>query len=287
MPGAGCLRKQHSPPEKLDCIPPGSVLPSCGAICETETFKMLLAALWIVALAPAAIAADRFALPSEETLHYEIEWRLITAGRATLQWSASPGQKPGWQIKMHLESAGLVSKLYKVDNQYTSVLASNLCAVTSHLVAHEGRRHRETRVTYDREEKRAQYVEKDLSKDTVLDTKQIEIPSCVHDVLGGLYVLRTLDLQPGQSTEIPVSDGKKSVFGKVEAEARETVKTKAGSFETIRYQAHLFNNVLFRRSAKLYVWITDDERRLPVQIRVQMRFTIGTITLQLQKEQHS
>jgi hypothetical protein len=162
-----------------------------------------------------------------------------------------------------------------------------LCAINSHLIAHEGRRHRETTVTFDRAEGKAHYLEKDIAKNVVLDDKRIDIPPCVHDVLGGLFKLRTLSLEPGQTIQLPLSDGKKSVSARIEAQQREEVKTKAGTFKTVRYQAYLFDNVLYRRSAKLYVWLTDDARRLPVQIRVRMQFTIGTITFQLQKEEHS
>jgi hypothetical protein len=94
-----------------------------------------------------------------------------------------------------------------------------------------------------------------------------------------------MHLEPGQSAQVPISDGKKSVSAKVEAQARETVKTPSGTYRTIRYEAYLFHDVLYRRPAHLYVWLTDDARKLPVQIRVKMQFTIGTITLQLEKEQ--
>jgi len=36
----------------------------------------------------------------------------------------------------------------------------------------------------------------------------------------------------------------------------------------------------------VFIWLTDDSRRLPVQIRLRMVFPIGTVTLQLQKEEH-
>ncbi|MEI9974418.1 MAG: DUF3108 domain-containing protein [Ignavibacteriota bacterium] len=97
------------------------------------------------------------------------------------------------------------------------------------------------------------------------------------------FFLRTLNLEPGQSALLPLTDGKKSVVAKVEAQQREEVKTSAGTFKTIRYEAYVFNNVLYRRPAHLYVWLTDDPRHLPVQIRVRMQLTIGTITLQLEK----
>ena len=225
-------------------------------------------------------------LPAREKLEYSVEWRLITAGKVQLGWGANPqADKAGWQTKVHLESTGLVSKLFKVNDDYTSTMSEGLCAASTLMISSEGRRRRETRVTFDSATRKASYREKDLNTNAVSASDDLETPECVHDVFGGLYLLRTLHLEPGQSAQVPVSDGKKSVSAKVEAQARETVKTPAGTFKTIRYEAYLFNNVLYRRPAHLYVWLSDDARRLPVQIRVKMQFTIGTITLQLEKEE--
>jgi uncharacterized protein DUF3108 len=235
------------------------------------------------------VAAAPGALPAHEALQYTIEWRLVTAGKAHLLWSAAPHHSnpanPGWEADLHLESTGLVSKLFKVNNDYVSNLESDLCSTGSHLKAEEGSRHKETSVTFNRESRKAEYLEKDLEKKAVVNAHEIDIPACVHDVLGGLYTLRTLNLQPGQSTQVAVSDGKKSVMARVDAQQREEIKTPAGTFKTIRYEAFLFNDVLYRRYGRLHIWLTDDARKLPVQIRVRLQFTIGTITLQLEKEE--
>jgi hypothetical protein len=61
------------------------------------------------------------------------------------------------------------------------------------------------------------------------------------------------------------------------------VNTPAGKFKATRYEAFLFNGVLYGRKGRLFVWISDDEKRLPVQIRVQLPFYIGTVTVQLEK----
>ncbi len=230
--------------------------------------------------------ASPTALPPRETLQYTVEWRLVTAGKARLLWSATPHHSaPGWQADLHLESTGLVSKLFKVNNDYVSNLESDLCATSSFLKAEEGKRRKETRVTFDRATRKAEYLEQDLDKKSVVARNEIDIPPCVHDVLGGLYLLRTLNLQPGQSAQVAVSDGKKSVMVRVEAQQREDVKTPSGTYKTVRYEAYLFNNVLYRRYGHLHVWLTDDARKLPVQLRVRLQFAIGTITLQLEKEQ--
>ncbi len=236
--------------------------------------------LLVVLLACAPLANPQ-ALPYREKLDYNVEWRLITAGKAEVEWNQTGPAQPGWEVRFTLESVGLVSKLFKVSDDYTALLTPTLCARSLRIVAHEGNRQRETRVSF--EGGQARYVERNLVNNAILLSKQIEIPACVHDVIGGLYYLRTLTLEPGQSTQMPVSDGKKFAMVRVEAQARDDVKTAAGAFKTIRYEIYLFDGVLYQRSARLDVWLTEDRRRLPVQVRVRMPFTIGTITLELQK----
>ncbi|HOK46666.1 MAG TPA: DUF3108 domain-containing protein [Bryobacteraceae bacterium] len=240
--------------------------------------RLLLAAVAGLAAQPPA------SVPESEILFYRAEWRLIHAGNVRLTWEASDSiSAPGWHTDLEIETAGLVSRLYRVNNRYNSVHNVELCVESTFLKTHEGSRRRETRVTFDGERGKASLEERDLVKNTVT-TKEIEISPCEHDVIGALYHLRTLKLEPGQSAEIPISDGKKAVLAKVEAQERETIKTDLGKFQTIRYEAFLFNNVLYRRSGRLFVWLTDDDRKLPVQIRVRLPFYIGTVTLQLVKD---
>ena len=240
--------------------------------------------LWTLLLWVAIASSQTAGLPSKETLSYDIEWRLITAGKAQMQWTALDGPA-GSQVHLHVESAGFVSKLFKVEDDYTSLLTDSLCAESAEMRTHEGTRRRQTKITFDAERHKAVYEEHDLGKNTTVGPREIDIPPCVHDVIGGIYVLRGLKLEPGQSTELPVSDGKKSAMVKVEAQQREEVKTPAGMFRTVRYEVYLFNNVLYRRSAHLHVWLTEDASRIPVQIRVRMPFTIGTITLALEQRE--
>jgi hypothetical protein len=233
--------------------------------------------------APLSVPAD--SIPGSEVLNYQIEWRLIPAGSAKLTWTAmSRSAVAAHELKLHLESTGLVSRLFRVDDDYTASLGQSLCIQNSFMAAHEGNRNKETRVTYDIQTHKAIYLEKDLNKNSTI-THDVDIPACVHDVLGGLLVLRTLHLEPGKTVQIPVSDGKKFAQVKIEPELREDLNTAMGVRKTIRYEIFLFDNVLYSRSGHLYVWLTDDNARLPVQLQVHMHFAIGTITLKLEKEE--
>jgi hypothetical protein len=238
--------------------------------------------VWLLLVSAPLVFPQGNSLPGRETLYYNLEWRLITAGKARVEWLQA---RSGWQVNLHLESVGLVSKLFKVQDDYSANLSQGLCVESSQLSAQEGSRQRATRIGFDYGSRKANYVERDLVRNTVLAQHETEIPACVHDVAGGLFFLRTLNLEPGQSTMVPVSDGKKSVMAKVEAQQREDVKVPDGTFHTVRYEVYLFNDVLYRRPAHLDVWLTDDRRKLPVQIRVRMQFTIGTITMLLAKHE--
>jgi hypothetical protein len=228
--------------------------------------------------------AAQSVIPAHEALEYDIEWRLIPAGTARLTWAAMSAANSTGELRLHLESAGLVSRLFRVNDDYTAALGQNYCAQNSFLSAHEGNRTKETRVVFDSVNHKASYIEKDLVKNSTVN-HEVEIPSCVHDALGGLLVLRTLGLDPGKTAQIPISDGKKFVQAKVESQQREELKTELGTFKTIRYEVFLFDNVLFKRAGHLHVWLTDDDWRLPVQIQVRLQFTIGTVTFRLRKQE--
>ena len=222
---------------------------------------------------PASVTDQKF------TWQYAIEWRLVRAGLARLIWAP---ESAGFQGDLHIESAGLVSKLYRVNDDYRVLMNEQFCASTVNIHAEEGKRRRDTKIAYAYG--KAAYSERDLVKNTTL-TKEISVPECVHDYLGGLQRLRRQRPEIGQSIQVPLSDGKKSASVKVEAQEREDVTTPEGKFKAIRYEVFLFNDVLINKKARLYVWLTDDERRLPVQIRVRMQFLIGTIELKLEKQE--
>ena len=224
--------------------------------------------------------------PSAEKLSYDIEWRLIYAGSAVLSLGPKPGEPRKWDSQLHIESGGLVSKLYTLEDTYNVGMDEGFCTLATRLDAVEARRHREIKVVYDHAHGKATSVERDVNKNAVIKSSEVEIPASTLDAVAGLYKLRIDKLEPGQSKQVPMTDGKKAAYVRVEAQGREQVKIKAGTFDTIRYEVFLFNGVLYPRKADFFVWLTDDAHRLPVQIRARMSFPIGTITFELTKDEH-
>jgi hypothetical protein len=229
-------------------------------------------------LALAAVSS----LPAEPTTErrtYSVEWRLVRAGTVTLEYGKT-------HATMHLESSGIVSSLFKVEDAYNVTYQDSYCATSSLMDSKEGKRHHETRITYDRARNKAFYVERDLLKNMVLHEDSVDTSYCVSDVVGALVKLRDANIEPGQSMQFPMSDGRRYAAVKIQAQEREDVKTTSGAYKTIRYEADLMNGVVYTRKGKVNIWLTDDPRKLVVQIRIRMGFPVGAVTLQLEKAEH-
>ncbi len=253
---------------------------------RSTAFRRSGAGLLLLTLSAAGVAMAQPAprpFPYPEKLEYSIEWRLITAGLARIQIAQASANT--WETKLTLESAGFVTKLYRVEDTYRALTDNNFCGATATLDAQEGKRRRLTTLNFNNARHTLQYQERDLVKNKV-DTKDLDIAPCTHEITGALSALRTMRLDAGKSATIPISDGKRMVNARVEGQEREAITIGKTTYHTIRYEAFLFDNVLYQRKGRLWIWMTDDGARVPVQLRVRLGFPIGNITLLLDKDEH-
>ena len=225
---------------------------------------------------------DPAKFPYPEKATYRIEWRLMTAGSAMLQ--LSHGDKQNWRLELDLKSAGLVDRMYQVSDTFKLFTNERFCGINSQLDGREGKKRFSTRMDFDNAGHKLVYTEADLVKNTTAKN-EIGILPCTYEVMGALSELRALKPEPGNTLTLSLTNGKKLVQAKVEAQARETIHIDDKSYSTIRYEALVFNNVVYRRKGRLFMWITDDGDRIPVQFRLQMGFPVGAITLELEKHE--
>lgn len=220
--------------------------------------------------------------PYHEKLHYRIEWRLITAGTADVE--LAPISSHTWETKIKLESAGVVTRLYEVHDDYEVRTDEKFCAATSTLKAQEGKRNRNSTLNFDPAHKKVSYEERDLLKNAVTK-KELDIPACTHEIAGALSTLRILAPEPGKSIQLPITDGKRFAMARIEAQEKETIVVDGKSYATIRYEAYVFDNVIYSRKGRLNLWLTDDADRLPIQMRIRLGFPIYNINLYLEKQE--
>jgi hypothetical protein len=90
----------------------------------------------------------------------------------------------------------------------------------------------------------------------------------------------SLPLGPGYSETFPVNDNGKTTDVELKVESRETIKSPLGQFDTLRVKAEPVSGPM-KGKAVLWVWFSDDGRRIPVQMKSKLGF--ATLLFQLQQ----
>lgn len=239
-------------------------------------------AVALAALAPAQQISQGSGFPCPEKLSFRVEWHGITAGVATVNLVRP--QADQWQTTLDLESAGMVSRLYHVLDKYKVQMNGKFCGIASEMNAEEGKHKKYEKVSFDPSQRKIFYYERDYVKNQET-RKEIDGNSCAYEITGALLTLRSLNLEPGKSITLPMTDGKKAANVRIEAQGKENMQFEGKTYPTIRYEAFVFDNVLYKRKGRLQIWITDDSARLPLALRMQMSFPVGSINVELQKQE--
>ncbi|OGW41323.1 MAG: hypothetical protein A2X57_10155 [Nitrospirae bacterium GWD2_57_8] len=206
------------------------------------------------------------ALRPGEILTYDVSWsKLVTAGTATMEIKegALPDGKKVLRFIVTTRSAGLVDTFYRVNDRLESVFdPGTMQSLKLSLNASHGKKKRRRELVFDHVN---QTVISTLNDDP---PETIVIPDQVQDSLSSLYYLRTRDnLIVGTSIYIEVHDSGKNWSVEVQILGREKVKTPAGEFATIKVRTFPKYEGVFMNKGEIFIWLTDDSRRIPVLMK--------------------
>jgi hypothetical protein len=109
-----------------------------------------------------------------------------------------------------------------------------------------------------------------------------QLPSYVQDMLSAFYFSRTVDytgLKPGQKIHMQNFYKDSTYELDVKFRGRQTIEVEAGTFRCLVIEPLAREGGLFKSDGTLFVWITDDDRRMPV--RVSTKIAIGSVDSEL------
>ena len=217
-----------------------------------------------------------FDYPQHETLTFTVDWRVFTAGTAVFHLDQVGN---ALKISATADSVGAVNLLFPVVDRFQSGFDLKTgCSTGFNKQIQEGRRKIASELSFDYEHGKQAQNERNLVKGTATH-KEASIPACVADSLGAIFYIQSQPLTVGQTVYFPLADSMRTVTVGMKTEAKEEIKTPAGTFQTIKVQATADEGVVKNRGS-IWIWYTDDPRHLPVQI--QARLFWGTITFHLQ-----
>ncbi len=217
-----------------------------------------------------------YEFPQRQTLTFTVDWRVFTAGTAVFHLEQQDGKL---HVTATADTVGAVNLLFPVVDRFQSTMDTKTgCSAGFWKQMQEGRRRVSSDLTFDYRAGRQTEVQRNLVKGTQ-KTQISNIPACVTDSLSGIFYAASQGLTVGQDIGLPLADAMRTVTVTMKVEAKEEIKTPAGTFQTVRVQPTAEEGVVKNRG-NIWIWYTDDARHIPVQMRARLFW--GTITFHLQ-----
>ena len=211
-----------------------------------------------------------------ERLTYEISWLNITAGTAVMAVgeAGTGGEQRLVKLLTTAQSRPAITTFFPVDNRVESIMDS-ASLLPQHLIfkRREGKKKEDFEYTFHQNEGTVTMIKGGA-------THTLDMPPGTQDVISCLYYARSeLPLQPGSSLTMNVHHDRKNRKVDVQVEGIETISGPWGDVETARVLVVMPFQGLFLNQGNIRVWLTTDERRIPV--RMKAKIVIGSIVADL------
>jgi hypothetical protein len=210
-----------------------------------------------------------------ERLSYKMKYGFFTAAEANLRVEESPVKfdgQPAYHIIAEGKTAGTFDVFYKVRNRYESYVDHN--TLMPYFYAenrHESSYRHTDKVTFNHEKK------------TITAAKgNFPFTGKVFDFVSAYYFARCIDVSKvhvGEKLEIQyfLEDGIHTMS--ITYIGKEKVSCAMGTFNCLKFNPTIIPGRIFRKDSKLYLWITDDNNRIPVKAHVEV--VVGSLTMDL------
>ena len=230
-------------------------------------------ALLLLSLASFAPAKELPFGPGEECV-FRIGYGVVDAGEATLTVEDEM-QYHGSRV-LHLRTRArsnrFFSAFFRVRDQADSYIdADSLYSRYFNKHLREGTYQRDVEIHFDHVARKAYFP----------NGKENDIPAGVQDVLSAFFHVRARELPDSLRLSLPTHGDRKLYDMKVIVHGREELDTIFGRIRCVKVQPILADEGLFKQSGDLFVWLTDDARRIPVLL--QANIPVGAVEGRLTK----
>ena len=234
------------------------------AFVRSSLFCILLACLGVLP----AVAGQKI----PERLSYDLSWTGLPVGKAEQEIR---DQGDSVQIVSSARSNDWLATFFPVDDR----TVSNLDKVgpfpgrvrSFKMLFKEGRRVRDREIRFFPQQMSALFLDHKNGEQV-----RVALEPETFDIYSSFYYVRHQPLEPGRSLYINVLDGTKLHRIEIRVLRRERIKVPAGEFSTLVIEPMVKPEGVFEGKRGLYIWLTDDERRIPV--KAQTKVALGSVT---------
>ncbi|MEW6455089.1 MAG: DUF3108 domain-containing protein [Acidobacteriota bacterium] len=243
-----------------------------------DSYHKIISLKFFIILFFTVRAFSQFPFQPGEKMKYEISWTFLKAGIAEFYMEKAKNPNPEmFHIVLKAKSIGIISSFFFVDDHIESFVDfHSFCSHKAIKHQREGRWVSDEISEFDYDNSKIYFKQNKITKRGLEKndlTYELGFP-CIQDVLSCFYYFRILPLKIDAFYEIPVFDRKRKSIVKVRVKEKESIKTPFGEFDCFVLEILSGLRGSFQTSkGKLFIWITEDEKRIPV--RFKSSFTIG------------
>lgn len=211
-----------------------------------------------------------------ERLVFDVSYGPITAGEAVM---AVPrletiAGRSCYRIEFTVNSLKTFDWIYEVRDRYlTFVDVETIAPWRFEQHIREGTYRRDFTADFDQ-----------VNHIAVTSEGTYPIPEYVHDIMSAFYYARTLSyagMKPGDYVTLYNFYKDKGHELRVKFLGRQELEVAAGTFNTLVVEPLVREGGLFKAEGRIVIWLTDDERKIPV--RVNTKVVIGSIDTELRE----
>ena len=209
-----------------------------------------------------------------ERLSFDVNYGFITAGEAVLEIPAldSIAGRKCFRVEFRVNSLPSFSWIYRVQDRYVTYIdVATIAPWKFEQHVREGSYKRDFIAEFDQRRNVAKTSE-----------GTYPVPPYVHDILSAFYYARTIDYGPlkaGDQVQLSNFSKDKTYDLVVRVLGRQQLEVAAGTFNTVVIEPLVREGGLIKTEGRIVVWLTDDERKIPV--RVNTKVVIGSIDTEL------
>ena len=182
-------------------------------------------------------------------------------------------------------SKGFFTKLFRVsfhEHIESFIGDSTFSPLRTKRSDEQGKRVRINEAVFDHQARKVTWTERDPNQTQAPTTATIDFQEPIQDVLSAIYFLRTQKLNVGETLTVPLTDSGRFYNIRVAVVERKKISSALGRVNAVLIRPAIFGeNALIRKTGTLSIWITDDNRRIP--IKAQLKVEVGTFDIKLKR----
>ncbi|WBL22509.1 DUF3108 domain-containing protein [Zunongwangia sp. HRR-M8] len=177
------------------------------------------------------------------------------------------------------KSTGMMHWFFKVDDNYQTYIDRKTGQPLKFIrKIDEGGHTKDLEIDFDQKSNTAYVHDKKHNKKKTYSTKEN-----IHDMLSAFYYIRSNineeALKPGYEVHLNLFIDDENMDFKVKFLGRETIKTKFGKVNALKFRPYVMAGRVFKEKESLTFWVSDDKNKVPLKIEANL--AVGSLDADL------